>query len=143
MEQATTVRQGGAAIAGKGYWNNNGGPGPRIMAADTLEGNDVKNLQNDNVGEIEHIMLDVPTGRIAYAVMAVGGFLGIGEKLFAVPWSALTLDTTDKCFRLDVTKERLKDAPGFDKDHWPTMADEIWARNVHKYYNARAYWDEF
>ena len=59
-------------------------------------------------------MLDVPSGRVAYAVLSFGGFLGMGEKLFAVPWSALTLDTVNKRFVLDVTKERLKDAPGFD-----------------------------
>ena len=59
-------------------------------------------------------MLDVPSGRVAYAVLSFGGFLGMGEKLFVVPWSALTLDTVNKRFVLDVTKERLKDAPGFD-----------------------------
>src|SRR5687767_213310 len=141
MNNESTIRSGErdtaiGAKATRAYWGKNDGPGPRIMAADTLEDNDVKNLQDEAIGEIEHIMLDVPTGRVAYAVMAVGGFLGIGEKFFAVPWSSLTLDTNDKCFRLDVSKERLKDAPGFDKDHWPTMADETWARNVHKYYNA-------
>jgi len=94
------------------------------------------------VGEIKHIMLDVPSGRIAYAVIAVGGFLGIGEKSFAVPWTALTLDTDNKCFRLDVSKARLSKAEGFDKDHWPTMADESWARDLHTYYNARPYWND-
>ena len=142
MQPSTSQRQGGAAITGEKYWSNNQGPGPRIMAADTLEGNDVKNMANEDVGEIEHIMLDVPSGRIAYAVMAVGGFLGMGEKLFAIPWTALTLDTDKKCFRLDVSKERLSKAEGFDKDHWPTMADETWATNLHTYYNARPYWND-
>lgn len=123
-------------------WSKNEGPGPRIMAADTLCGNDVKNRAGETLGEIEHIMLDVPTGRIAYAVMASGGFLGIGEKLFALPWSALTLDTAEKCFILDVDKERIKVAPGFDKDHWPEMADERWARDIHAYYASRPYCDE-
>lgn len=59
-------------------------------------------------------MLDVPSGRVAYAVLSFGGFLGMGEKLFAEPWSALTLDTVNKRFVLDVTKDRLTDAPGFD-----------------------------
>lgn len=147
MNNESTIRSGerDTAIGAKSpnkYWSKNDGPGPRIMSADTLEGNDVKNLQNEDVGDIKEIMLDVPTGRVAYAVMAVGGFLGMGEKLFAIPWTALTLDTKDKCFRLDVSKERLSKAEGFDKDHWPTMADEAWARNLHKYYNARTYWDE-
>jgi len=143
MNPDSPIRAGerDTAIRGK-YWSTNDGPGPRVMAADTLEGNDVKNRAGEDVGEIEHIMLDVPTGKVAYAVLACGGFLGLGEKLFAIPWSALTLDTSDKCFVLDVDKERLKNAPGFDKDHWPSMADETWARTVHTYYKARPYWDE-
>jgi hypothetical protein len=110
------------------------------MAADTLEGDKVKNRVGEDLGKIEHIMLDVPIGRIAYAVMSFGGFLGMGDKLFAVPWKALELDTEDKCFILDTDAERLKDAPGFDKDHWPAMADERWATNIHSYYQATPYW---
>ena len=123
------------------YRSDSSGPGPEVMAADTLEGNDVKNLAGESVGEIEHIMLDVAGGRIAYAVMSFGGVLGIGEKLFAIPWSALTLDTEEKCFRLDTNKERLQEAPGFDRDHWPSMADETWARGIHNYYSSQPYWE--
>jgi hypothetical protein len=74
------------------------------------------------------------TGQVAYAVLAFGGFLGMGEKLFAVPWQALHLDTVNKRFVLDVEKERLKNAPGFDKDAWPDMADVAWATEVHTFY---------
>ena len=97
------------------------GPGPRLMGADTLLGNDVYNLQDEDLGDIKEIMLDVPAGRISYAVLAYGGLLGIGEKLFAVPWEALTLDTVNKRFTLDVSKDRLENAPGFDKDNCPYM----------------------
>ena len=86
------------------------------------------------------IMLDVERGRIAYAVLSVGGFLGLGDKLFAVPWSALKLDTDRSCFVLNVDKERLENAPGFDKDRWPSMADEQWATEIHSYYGSRPYW---
>jgi hypothetical protein len=86
-------------------------------------------------------MLDVPSGRVAYAVLSSGGFLGIGDKLFAIPWSALTLDADNKCFILNIDKERLKNAPGFDKDHWPSMADQRWATEVHSYYQRRPYWE--
>ena len=127
-------------IIGKQYWSNDG-PGPRIMAADTLEGNAVKNAQNEDLGNIEHIMLDVPSGRIAYAVLSFGGWFGVGDKLFAIPWSALQLDTERKCFVLGVSKEQLKRAEGFDKDHWPSMADQRWATNLHEFYSARPYWD--
>lgn len=82
------------------------------------------------------------SGRIAYAVLSFGGFLGMGNKLFAIPWSALTLDADEKRFILNVAKERLDNAPGFDQDHWPSMADASWARQLHEYYDVRPYWDD-
>jgi len=87
-------------------------------------------------------MLDVHSGRVAYAVLSFGGFLGMGGKLFAVPWSALTLDTEHKRFVLDIDKERLASAPGFDKDHWPNMADPSWTRSIHSYYGTKPYPDD-
>lgn len=117
------------------------GPGPEVMAASTLEGNDVVNNQGEDLGNIKEIMLDVMGGRIAYAVLSSGGFLGMGDKLFAIPWGALTLDTDRHCFILDVDKEHLKNAPGFDKDHWPSMADTTWATEVHTFYGQRNYWE--
>lgn len=116
------------------------GPGPEVMAADTLQGDSVVNPQGDKLGTIEDIMLDVPGGRIAYAVLSFGGIMGMGDKLFAIPWSALTLDADNKCFVLDIPQDHLKNAPGFDKDHWPTMADESWASQLHTYYNTQPYW---
>ncbi|MNO63316.1 PRC-barrel domain protein [compost metagenome] len=110
------------------------GPGPRLMGADTLIGNDVYNAKDEDLGDIKEIMLDTHSGRVAYAVLSYGGFLGMGEKLFAVPWSALTLDTVNKRFVLNVDKERLSNAPGFDKDDWPDMQDPIWSREIHAYY---------
>lgn len=130
----------GAAIVGEVDPNPHG-PGPFVMAADTLEGNRVVDPAGDDLGTIDHIMVDVMGGRIAYAVLAMGGFLGIGEKLFALPWSALTLDTRRKCFVVGIDKERLKAAPGFDKDHWPTMGDSQWATSIHSYYGIAPYWE--
>lgn len=120
--------------------SNPGGPGPEVMAANTLEGNDVYNSAGEDLGSIKDIMIDVPRGRVAYAVLSRGGVLGIGDKLFAIPWAALTLDTDRKCFVLDIDEETLKNAPGFDKDNWPSMADETWARNLHTYYKQDIYW---
>lgn len=116
------------------------GPGPEIMAADTLEGDSVVNPQGEDLGKIKDIMIDVPSGRVAYAVLSSGGFLGIGDKYHAIPWAALTLDADRKCFVLNIDKERLQNAPGFDKDNWPTMADPTWATEVHQYYGQRTYW---
>ena len=89
----------GATVKGGGTpYLDNAGPGPRVMAADTLEGNTLVNPAGERLGDIEHIMLDVPSGRIAYAVLSFGGFLSVGAKLFAIPWHALILDADNKCF---------------------------------------------
>ena len=110
------------------------GPGPALMGADTLIGDSVVNAQEEDLGDIKEIMLDMQTGQVAYAVLAFGGFLGMGEKLFAVPWQALHLDTVNKRMVLNVDKERLKNAPGFDKHSWPDMSDIAWASGIHSFY---------
>ena len=117
------------------YKNSTGsGPGPHLMGANTLIGNDVYNHKDEDLGEIKEIMLGMASGKVAYAVLSFGGILGMGEKLFAVPWAALTLDTENKRFILKVDKDTLKDAPGFDKDNWPDMADASWTKKIHTYY---------
>jgi len=143
MQQTPNTGTGstGARIQGSGTYANTSGPGPRLMTASTLTGDKVVNRGGETLGDIDEIMLDVPRGRIAYAVMSAGGVLGVGEKLFAIPWQALVLDTDRHCFVLDVPKERFKDAPGFDKDHWPEQADEQWHRDLHAYYGAAVYWE--
>ena len=110
------------------------GPGPALMGADTLIGDSVVNAADEDLGDIKEIMLDMQTGQVAYAVLSFGGFLGMGDKLFAVPWQALHLDTVNKRFVLDIEKERLQNAPGFDKDAWPDMADAQWAQHIHSFY---------
>ena len=116
------------------YANGDQGPGPKLMGADTLIGNDVYNRDGEDLGDIKEFMIDMSSGQIGYAVLSFGGLLGLGDKLFAVPWRALTLDTVNQRFTLNVPKARLKDAPGFDKNHWPAMADKAWASGVHSFY---------
>lgn len=123
------------------YNDDDSGPGPRLMTASTLEGDDIVNGRGEDLGKIEDIMLDVPHGRIAYAVLSFGGFLGMGTKLFAIPWQALKLDPLNHRFVLDVSRERLDNAPGFDKDRWPDWADMNWAAGIHKYYGTKPYWE--
>jgi sporulation protein YlmC with PRC-barrel domain len=106
----------------------------RVMSASTLDGDDVYNPQGEKLGNIKELMLDIEKGTVCYAVLSFGGFLGMGEKLFAVPWNALEIDTINKRFLLDTTEERLKNAPGFDADHWPNMADPSWERSIHSHY---------
>ncbi|MFC3106705.1 PRC-barrel domain-containing protein [Undibacterium arcticum] len=110
------------------------GPGPYLMGAGTLRGEDVYNSKDEKLGDIKEIMLEVDSGRVAYAVLSFGGFLGVGEKLFAVPWSALKLDSVNKRFVLNMEKDELKNAPGFDKDDWPDMTDQTWASGIESYY---------
>ena len=117
------------------------GPGPEVMGADTLVGNDVYNHKDEDLGDIKEIMLDMRSGQVGYAVLSFGRFLGMGEKLFAVPWNALKLDTKNKRFVLNVEKDQLQDAPGFDKDKWPNMADQSWVNQIHAYYGTQPYSD--
>jgi hypothetical protein len=107
------------------------------MSAGTLTGDEVRNLSGEKLGKVEEFMLDLPAGRVAYVVLSFGGFLGMGDKLFAVPPAALEIDHEDKCLLLNVDKERLKQAPGFDKDHWPDWADTGWSARVNDFYGVR------
>ena len=111
------------------------------MSASTLIGNGVRNRQDEDLGRVEDLMMDLETGRVAYAVLSYGGFLGVGNKLFAVPWSALTLDSTRHVFVLDVSKERLEEAPGFDKDHWPDVRDPEARERIFGFYGVAPDWD--
>jgi sporulation protein YlmC with PRC-barrel domain len=111
------------------------------LSASTLIGDSVNNRAGENVGSLKDIMLDLEAGRIAYAVVSCGGFLGIGEKLFAVPWNALELDSTNHAIIFDIDRERLMQAPGFDKDNWPDMGDRTWGTSVHEFYGTRPYWE--
>jgi sporulation protein YlmC with PRC-barrel domain len=116
------------------YKGKDSGPGPALMGASTLIGDNVVNGADEDLGEIKEIMLDMNSGQVGYCVLAFGGFLGMGEKLFAVPWQALHLDTINKRFVLNVDKERLKTAPGFNPDDWPDMSDVQWANQIHAFY---------
>lgn len=108
--------------------------GAPLLSATTITGDDVCNMQQEKLGKIQDVMLDMTDGKIRYAVLSSGGFLGMGDRLFAVPWKALRQDKENKRFLLDVDVERLKKAPGFDKEHWPNMADADWASTVESYY---------
>ena len=119
-----------------GMYRNHDGPGPALMGADTLIGDDVYNHEDEELGDIKEIMLDMRTGQIAYAVLSFGGVLGMGDKLFAVPWERLTLDTVNKRFLLNVDKDLLKNAPGFDKNNWPDMGSEAWNQQMEAFYGS-------
>jgi sporulation protein YlmC with PRC-barrel domain len=137
MTMETGVGDLGLANPDRPATFEHGEVGHSLLSYSSLASNDVVNLQNEDLGGINDVMLEPRTGQINYAVLSFGGFLGFGEKLFAVPWSAMTLDRNKRCFVLDVDKDRLKDAPGFDKDVWPDMADPEWAAKIHTYYGTK------
>ncbi len=97
-------------------------------------------MQDEDLGKVEDIMLDLQSGKVAYVVVSFGGFLGIGSKLFAMPWEAFQLDADNKVFRLDLDKQVLENAPGFDKDNWPDFADREWGSKIYSYYGYEPYW---
>jgi sporulation protein YlmC with PRC-barrel domain len=112
-----------------------------LMKGSKFIGADVENPQGQNLGDIKDVVIDRASGRITYAVVSFGGFLGMGEKLFAVPWGAFSQPKADQDkFVLDIDKERLKNAPGFDEHNWPQMASQEWVTSLYSYYHVPPYW---
>jgi sporulation protein YlmC with PRC-barrel domain len=113
----------------------------RVLSASTLTGDRVRNSAGEDLGKVEQIMIDIPSGRVAYAVVSFGGFLGIGDKLFAVPWNALRIDEGEHEFVLNIDRKTLENAPGFNKDSWPDMADPTFGVAIHQHYGSTPYWE--
>lgn len=113
--------------------------GASVLSASKIIGTPVTNPAGENLGKIEDIVIDLEMGVISYAVLSFGGFMGMGNKLFAIPWQAMKQSDTEEKFRLDVKQESLKSAEGFDKDNWPEM-DRNWDQQVHDYYDIEPYW---
>ena len=112
-----------------------------LMKGSKFIGSDVENPQGQNLGDVKDVVIDRASGRIVYAVVSFGGFLGMGEKLFAVPWGAFSQPDPNKDkLVLAVDKERLKNAPGFDDHNWPQMASREWVTSLYSYYNVPPYW---
>jgi sporulation protein YlmC with PRC-barrel domain len=113
-----------------------------IVPAKTVIGNTVVNADYEELGTIEDLVLDAGAGRIAYAVLSFGGFLGVGDKYFAIPWYAIQFHLAEKRIVLNVDKKLLESAPGFDKGNWPNMADSTWGTSIYKHYGLAPYWEE-
>jgi len=117
-----------------------------ICDSDEIVGCKVENPKGENLGKIESIMIDLSEGRILYAVLSFGGFLGLGDKLFPVPIDALSFranekGTVERCI-LDIDKETLKNAPGYDKDNLPDTVDRSYAASVYTFYGFTPWWGE-
>jgi len=119
---------------------NHEGPHPnsplRFLTASSIIGDKVTTTKGEHMGKIYDIMIDLISGKIEYIVIELGGFLGIGEKFFAIPYPFLKVDAKNEVFVLDQSIDNLKNAPGFDKHHWPET-------NTHEFDNAGTYWGGF
>jgi hypothetical protein len=109
-----------------------------LIPAEKVNGTNVYNRRGEKLGHVEDIMLDKTSGRACYAVMSFGGFLGIGDKHWPLPWSALNYDTSKEGFVVDLDKEKLEKAPSYDSDDFRWTPD--YGRTVDRYYNAPSYW---
>ncbi len=113
----------------------------QVLSASTLTGTGVVNHNGEDIGSIEDIMIDTSVGHIAYVVLSFGGIMGLGNKLFAIPWGAFAIDTKNEKLILNVPKEKLEQAEGFDKDNWPDMDDLSWRKGIYSYYGYSPYWE--
>ena len=113
----------------------------RTLSAGTLMGDKVQNPEGETLGTLKEIMIDVQRGQIAYGVLETGSFLGMGGKLLAIPFEAFTVNEDDHKLILNVDKEVLKNAEGFDKNNWPDFASHEWITRTHDYYGYDPYFD--
>src|SRR5580658_3335528 len=99
-----------------------------MVAKESVLGIQVINAQREDLGIIEDLVIDTWNNRIAYAILSFESAPGTAEKNFAIPWQALRFDLSEKVAVLNVHKDRLKNAPGFDKNNWPDMAHPSWGK---------------
>lgn len=113
-----------------------------LISSEKVAGTSVENARGDNLGHIRDVMIDKISGQVAYAVLKYGSFLGMGGKLFAVPWDILEYDPRRGAYLIDVPADRLRQAPSFEERAAPSWSDPGWNREVHEYYGSKARWFE-
>ena len=116
-------------------------PGTRLVGAAALCGERIVARDGEAIGHVGELLLDVQRGRIAYAVVAQGGFMGLGERLHAIPWGALRVDAERQCLALDADRATFLAAPDFDREHWPSEPGADWHHRLHRHYGCRPYWE--
>jgi hypothetical protein len=114
--------------------------GKPLIESDRVEGTTVYDVRGNNIGSIKRLMIEKISGRVAYAVMSFGGFLGMGTEEHSIPWKKLTYDTSLGGYRTDVTEAQLKGAPAFSRDSKWDWSDRNRERELHDYYKAPYYW---
>lgn len=116
-------------------------PSGRLIAGGQVSGTTVYNKAGEKLGSIEDIMIDKQSGRIAYAVLSFGGFLGLGHKHHPLPWSTLRYDQRLGGYVVDLDRSVLEGAPAYSNEEAPAWEDEAWTRRLHDYYKVEPYWN--
>ena len=111
-----------------------------LIASDRVEGTVVRRLSGEKIGTIQRVMIDKISGKVAYAVLSFGGFLGIGEKHMPIPWAKLKFDTMKQAYEVDITDEEIAKAPSYAADKEFDWGDRSQEQQVHDYYKTRPYW---
>jgi hypothetical protein len=114
-------------------------PDRRLISSEDVQGTSVYGLGDDVIGEIDHLLIEKVSGRVSYAVMSFGGFLGLGHSHYPIPWSSLKYDTGVGGYRTGVTEDQLRDAPEFSDDSYE---DRDWETRTHEHYGTPPYWTE-
>jgi hypothetical protein len=112
-----------------------------LIASDKVEGTAVYNRQGEKLGSIHTLMIDKISGKVAYAVMSFGGFMGIGDRYHPLPWSVLTYDTGKGGYTVDLDRSTLEGAPTYASGETPDWGDRRWGEQLHEHYRARPYWE--
>ena len=112
-------------------------PDHQCISSEDIHGTEVYGADEKHLGEIDHLIIDKVSGRVAYAVMSFGGFLGLAHSHYPIPWAALKYDINLGGYRTGITEGRLRDAPEFSDDSWE---DRDWEARTHEHYGVPSYW---
>jgi PRC-barrel domain len=112
-----------------------------LISSDKVEGTAVYNRAGEKLGSIHTLMIDKRSGKVAYAVMSFGGFLGIGDRYHPLPWSVLDYETSQGGYVVDLDRSKLEGAPTYGTSETPNWSDRSWGQQVHDYYGTRPYWE--
>ncbi|HTE33225.1 MAG TPA: PRC-barrel domain-containing protein [Chryseolinea sp.] len=123
-------------VTGRNHEGPNANAPVRRLTATSIIGDKIENLDGDDLGKIDNLMINLQSGEIEYVVVEFGSFLGMGGKLFAVPYKHLVLNKEKECFTLNRDKEHFKNMPGFDRNHWPDTNDHTYYQDVDVYWGA-------
>lgn len=116
-------------------------PSGRLIAGSHVSGTTVYNKAGEKLGSIEDVMIDKRSGRIAYAILSFGGFLGLGDKHHPLPWCTLTYDQRLGGYVVDLDRSVLEGAPAYGTEEAVEWEDEAWNRRLHDYYKVEPYWN--